>query len=724
MAQGKEFLQKKDYSRAILDFKNAAQAMPKDADVYYQLSLAYWGAGDVKMGIISVRKALELSPKHVQAQLWMAKIMSMASDPAIVKDAQQRLEQMLTETPDNVNALQMLAFTELRLGAPANAIGHLGRAMTLMPNDVMIGLALANAKLVQNDATGAEEILRKLVQQSPKSADAAILLGGFLRLQSRWPEAEQEFQRALSLSPQNAQALMELANLQYRAGRKADAEQTYKRVSALSEKTFKPVHAIFLFQEGRRDEGIRELENLFKEDPEDRQARTRLIVAYRTVNRAGDAEKMLDQALKKNPKDADALLQRAEMLMASAKYDRAEVDLNRVRSLHPDSPQVHYIMAKLHQSRGETSIYRKEMLEALRLDATWLSVRLEAVQELLGSSNPKAAMGLLDEAPNTEKDLPEFLTIRNWVLLASGDLDEMRRGIDKGLSSGRTPELLLQDGFWNLRRGKFVAARTVLEEALKIDPANIQALDALNQSYVAQKQTGMGLQKVQEYASRQPKSAPVQQFTGSLLLANGQRQKAREAFLLAKAADPSFVQTDLSIVQADIADGKMDEARRQLDSILSSNPSNQTARLWLGNVEIAQGNHKAALEHFRKVVEANPNNTQALNNYAYVLSEYGNEPTEALKYAQKAKELSPEDGTYDDTLGWVLYRKGLYPNAVSQLEQVTAKGKNPVWMYHLAMAYAKAGDTKRGRETLDRALKLNPNLPEAKMAQEVVGATK
>jgi len=37
------------------------------------------------------------------------------------------------------------------------------------------------------------------------------------------------------------------------------------------------------------------------------------------------------------------------------------------------------------------------------------------------------------------------------------------------------------------------------------------------------------------------------------------------------------------------------------------------------------------------------------------------------------------------------------------------------------MAYAKAGDLTNGKRTLDAALKQNPNLPEAKMAQEVVG---
>ena len=40
--------------------------------------------------------------------------------------------------------------------------------------------------------------------------------------------------------------------------------------------------------------------------------------------------------------------------------------------------------------------------------------------------------------------------------------------------------------------------------------------------------------------------------------------------------------------------------------------------------------------------------------------------------------------------------------------------------YHLAMAYAKTGDPKRGRVVYESALKRNPNLPEARMAQELL----
>jgi Flp pilus assembly protein TadD len=38
----------KDYKRAILEFKNAAQALPTDAETHSQLGLTYTAAGDVR----------------------------------------------------------------------------------------------------------------------------------------------------------------------------------------------------------------------------------------------------------------------------------------------------------------------------------------------------------------------------------------------------------------------------------------------------------------------------------------------------------------------------------------------------------------------------------------------------------------------------------------------------------------------------------------------------
>jgi tetratricopeptide (TPR) repeat protein len=651
----------------------------------------------------------------------MAQIKLMASDPKYVKDAQQRLKEMLQETPDDAGVLHALALTELRLGAPHQALEDLMRAMMLAPQNLVIAGSIAQAKLNQNDPKGAEEVLQKIIQDSPNSAVAAVVLGRFYVAVGRSAEAEQQFNRALSLDHNNADALQDLAALQLRSGRTEGAEQNYKRLSALPDKRFQFTHAMFLFQEGKQDVAIHELETITREDPDNRQARTLLIRAYQSAQRLSDTQKVLESALKKNPKDLDALLQRAEIYLNAKMYDKAATDLNQVLRSNPDSAPAHYVLAKLHQARGERHTYRQELLAALQLDPALSAIRVEAAGGMIADGEAKAALSLLDAPGEGEKRSLPWVVERNWALWSLGELAEMRKGIDAGLALKQSSDLLLQDGLWKLRGGEFENARKSLEQALDINPGDVRALGALNQTYTAQKQGSLALEKVKAYASRNPKAAPVQEFLGVLLVANGDRLGGRRAFEAARAADPAFARADLSLTQLDIADGKLDDAQRRLKPILAADQGNVTARLWLANLEITKGDRKAALEDFRQVVQADPNNAPALNNYAYLLSEVSDQSTEALKYAQRAKELSPTHAAYGDTLGWILYRRGLYSMAVSELERAAGSGGDAACNYHLAMAYAKVGNLERGKKVLQAGLKQNPNLPEAKTAREMLG---
>jgi tetratricopeptide (TPR) repeat protein len=723
LASGKKLVQRKDYTRAMLEFRNAVKAMPRDAESYYQLGLAYLALNDGVNGFQALKKATELNPSHAGAQLKIAQLLGNTGDPGLVQDSERRLQTLLTKNESDPDTLNTLAFTELRLGKTREAGAYLAKALATSPQ-FMSYLLLANTKTAEGDTKGAEGALQEAVRWDPKSSDAVIMLGWFYASLNRGNEAEAQFQKALSANPKSAAALFGLARNQYAMGRMAEAEQDFKRLAASPEKEYQHLYAMLLFEEHREPEGINELERLAKRDPSDRAARTRLLAAYMINNRGADAEKILDEVLAKNPKDLDALLQRGELYLAIKRYGAAEADFNLVVRLQANSPEVHYLLGKLHQARGSQLIYTQELNEALRLNPMLLPVRLELAENLLANRGAQTALKLLDETPESQKQLTAALVARNWALWSLGNLPELRKGIDVGLAHERSLNLLIQDGLYKLKTGNPSAARTSIEEALRINSSDVRALSALNQTYVAQKQTEAALEKVQEYAAQQPKSAPVQQFLGFLLVSDGKRKEARQAFLAAKAADSDFQPADLSLAQLDVLENNWDAAQKRLQDILASHADNSTARVWAGSIAAMRGDLAGAVEHLRRVVEISPDNPQALNNLAYLLAEYRQKPDEALAYAEKAHELAPDNPELADTLGWVLYRKGLYREALPQLERAASQSPNAVWKYHLAMAYAKFGDQKRGRAALDAALKLNPNVPEAKMAQALLGGDK
>src|ERR1044072_1764476 len=69
-------LKKRHCARPLLKFKTAAQAMPKDAEPYYQAGLAALGLADTRNAVAYFNKALQLNPKHPGAGLKLAGLMA------------------------------------------------------------------------------------------------------------------------------------------------------------------------------------------------------------------------------------------------------------------------------------------------------------------------------------------------------------------------------------------------------------------------------------------------------------------------------------------------------------------------------------------------------------------------------------------------------------------------------------------------------------------------
>lgn len=716
---GKRLMQNRDVARAILQFRNAVQVKPDNPEAYYQLALAYLTSANFTNGIAALQKTLELNPKHAGAQLRMAQLMVEGGDEEMLNRAQQRIAELLQSDPSNPEVLQTYALTELKIGKVEEALAHLDRAMAAAPQDVTLAALTAQTLLEKKDVKGAEDVLRKACERSPKSADARVILGRFYNSQGKTAEAEKEFLAALGMSPKHVGALANLASLQRAAGRKQEADQTFKRIAGIADNRFNYFYAVFLTEEGRHAEAVTEFERLARLDPEDREARTRLVAAYHANNRVADAYRVLSEALKRNGKDLDAYLQRGELYLEAGKYADAEVDLNRVVKMKPDSPEAHYVLSKLHQFRGALRLQRQELNEALRLNPQLLPVRLELARALTRDNMPKSALDLLDELPAESKNLPAVVEERNWALLAVGDGGAARRGIDQALSAQKTPNLLLQDALLKLSQKDMAGARAAAEEVLRGNPGDARALSIVASSYLMQKQSAEAIQKVREYAGQATRFPAVQYYLGQLLAGSGNRQDARTAFQAAKNADAGFSDADVALAQLDANEGKVDDAKKRLNAVLAAKGEVMPARLLLAQIDMINRNYAPASDYYRKMTTDYPGNLVVLNNLAYSLVESG-QLDEGLKFAQQAKELGPDRADIDDTLGWAMYKKGIYTSAVQYLESAAAKDNNPIVSYHLAMALLRGGNEQRGRQLLQAALKISPGIPEAQMAQNVL----
>src|ERR1035441_7463801 len=69
LAKGKALRSKGDYARAILEFRNASKAVPRDAEPYYQLGLTYSNQQDVRNAFAMFSRAVALNPDRKSTRL-------------------------------------------------------------------------------------------------------------------------------------------------------------------------------------------------------------------------------------------------------------------------------------------------------------------------------------------------------------------------------------------------------------------------------------------------------------------------------------------------------------------------------------------------------------------------------------------------------------------------------------------------------------------------------
>ena len=100
----------------------------------------------------------------------------------------------------------------------------------------------------------------------------------------------------------------------------------------------------------------------------------------------------------------------------------------------------------------------------------------------------------------------------------------------------------------------------------------------------------------------------------------------------------------------------------------------------------------------------------AANNLAWIYADRGDQLDVALQLAQTAKSALPNSHEVDDTLGWVYYKRKLPDMAIASFKQsLVGDPNNPVYLYHLGLAYAQKGSRAQAREALEKALKAQPD---------------
>ena len=116
------------------------------------------------------------------------------------------------------------------------------------------------------------------------------------------------------------------------------------------------------------------------------------------------------------------------------------------------------------------------------------------------------------------------------------------------------------------------------------------------------------------------------------------------------------------------------------------------ARLSMSALCVVQGRLDEAEEWLQQVLDEYPDDVEANNDLGFLWADENKHLDRALKMIAAAVAAEPENRAYRDSLGWIFYRLGRFPEAVAELEKaVDEKQPDGTILDHLGDAYEKLG---------------------------------
>src|SRR5262245_5449648 len=214
------------------------------------------------------------------------------------------------------------------------------------------------------------------------------------------------------------------------------------------------------------------------------------------------------------------------------------------------------------------------------------------------------------------------------------------------------------------------------------------------------------LQRVQAAVAAKPDDARVKQLEGLALVMQDRLPEAEASFRKAVELEPTDRSGYERLARFYAATNKTDEV---YEKAVELRPDDSRFHHYLGMLYELKGDSDRAIARYEDAIRLDPDLAEAKNNLAYIYADHGKNLDRALDLAQDAKTQLPDNPSVSDTLGWVLYKRGVPAAAITYLkeaESTTKKGDVSLGVvrHHLALAYQANGDTAEAIEALDRSL--------------------
>lgn len=714
---GNRYFEQKKYSAAAIEYRNAVQLDARFGAARQRLAESYELLGEPGKALEEYIRAADLLPEDVNLQVTAGNYLLAARR---YDDAKTRAEAALKLKPRDVQAQVLLGNAMAGLRNIDQAIIEIEEAIRIDPTR---GATYANLGVLQMGRgrfEAAERAFKRTVELEPNWVPGHLALANHYWATGNKAEAERSLRKSLELEPKNAIANRAMALFLIANNRAAEAEPYARALASSGAAPF--ALADFYLLQNRPSDAIPELQVLRGGEKTASAAGRRLAEAYAVRGDFADAQRVVDDLLKQDPRNAENLMLKGQLLAQEGKRDEALTQLKAAAEVDPTSPRLQFALGRSYASRGDFDQARQAYNEVLKLNPRAAGAQVELSRLELVSGKVDNSVRLAREAVQNEPANPNAHLSLVRGLLARGDVqgaEQTLNPIEK--ANPQVAAVHVMRALVLVAKKDFISARRAYEHALELDSDSLEALAGLVGLDIIAHDVAGARARVEARMKGKADRADLLMLAARTSAA-GRDMPATEAYLQrAIQADPALLPAYVTLGQLYVRQGKLKEARREFEALVERQAKPVAALTMLGIIAQTEGDPAAAQKRYEHVLTIDPLAPIAANNLAWLYAEQGVNLDTALQLAQKATEAMPESAEVQDTLGWVYYKRQTSDRAVSTLRNtVKLAPRNATYQYHLGLAYVQDGDVANARDALERALALDRSFAYAADAQRLL----
>ncbi len=728
--QGRILLRKDKSEAALASFQKAVNLLGNTTLVTRQgmiartdLARLLIAQGDFEEAKIYVDYLLKAAPKHPKPN-YMAGLL--AYEQKDMQKAKGYLLKVIKVLPNHLPSLFLLGSANFALGNVEQAEQQLARVVAAKPSLLSARMLLASIRLQQAQSDQALDALELGLAQQPDNVRLLAMAGQAALQGGEFEKSRGFLKKAIAEQPSVGSLRTQMAMLYLAEGNEALAIQELEQAIELGEAPVreKSLLALTYLRQKDFDKALSTAKELAADHPKSVYSQNLMGVILGARGEIAQARAAFTVALKLEPEFTPASLNLARLDVLSGRLNEARERLDGILVRDEKNTSAMMALAQLADAEND-QVQALVWLEKIRAaDTKELIARLVLIRYYSRTGELDRARVIARETEAIEGQNPRVLMAIGRVELISQDYRAAVGTFEKAVKEAPDAQSYYSLGVAQFRANDDSAARASLAQALKLQPAYLQAASLLVMLDVKAGHIKDALRGVGEIKRQHPKLSAGFMLEGDIRARQKQSARAARAYARARALGGG---TQALLKEAAVLQGSQgnEAAIKLLASWVKTHQDDVTARYALAVAYSSERRGTAdAIKEYRRLLQGAPEYVPALNDLAWLLYQ-GGKLGEAAKFAAKAYDLRSDNGPVLDTLGWIRLKQGDTKVALGLLRQASEKMPDAGDVqYHLAAALAQSGKKAESREILERILGTGQGFSSRQKAQQLLDSLK